>query len=189
MAAVNVGEGTVRLMARRGELPSIRFSSGMRLYRRADWNGSPRTGTRNPRARRSLGGERLRAQAPLSTAGLSGPIRLTPKGRTYRFDGEALIGRLLLRRVGLTNFCGAPGRSRTCDPRFRKPMLYPAELRARTPTARCRRNGRLYRPVEVVKCTTVAAEPEQSGASAVIEDRSDVAIAGATVVNVKVRQI
>ena len=26
---------------------------------------------------------------------------------------------------------GAPGRSRTCDPRFRKPMLYPAELRAR----------------------------------------------------------
>src|SRR5689334_21217824 len=24
----------------------------------------------------------------------------------------------------------APGRSRTCDPRFRKPMLYPAELRA-----------------------------------------------------------
>jgi hypothetical protein len=25
---------------------------------------------------------------------------------------------------------GAPGRSRTCDPRFRKPMLYPAELRA-----------------------------------------------------------
>src|SRR5688572_18977197 len=26
---------------------------------------------------------------------------------------------------------GAPGRSRTCDPRFRKPVLYPAELRAR----------------------------------------------------------
>ncbi len=26
---------------------------------------------------------------------------------------------------------GAPGRSRTCDPRFRKPMLYPSELRAR----------------------------------------------------------
>ena len=24
----------------------------------------------------------------------------------------------------------APGRSRTCDPRFRKPVLYPAELRA-----------------------------------------------------------
>jgi aryl sulfotransferase len=24
---------------------------------------------------------------------------------------------------------GVPGRTRTCDPRFRKPMLYPAELR------------------------------------------------------------
>src|SRR5207247_8875966 len=26
---------------------------------------------------------------------------------------------------------GAPGRSRTCDPRIRSPMLYPAELQAR----------------------------------------------------------
>src|SRR3954454_15975624 len=26
-------------------------------------------------------------------------------------------------------FSGVPGRTRTCDPRFRKPMLYPAELR------------------------------------------------------------
>lgn len=25
---------------------------------------------------------------------------------------------------------GAPGRARTCDPRLRRPMLYPAELRA-----------------------------------------------------------
>lgn len=25
---------------------------------------------------------------------------------------------------------GPPGRIRTCDPRFRKPVLYPAELRA-----------------------------------------------------------
>jgi hypothetical protein len=25
---------------------------------------------------------------------------------------------------------GAPGRTRTCDPRLRRPMLYPAELRA-----------------------------------------------------------
>ena len=31
---------------------------------------------------------------------------------------------LLLRK------CGAPGRIRTCDPRFRRPMLYPPELRA-----------------------------------------------------------
>gem|GEM_PF-3981002 len=26
---------------------------------------------------------------------------------------------------------GAPGRNRTCDPRFRKPVLYPTELRVR----------------------------------------------------------
>ena len=26
---------------------------------------------------------------------------------------------------------GAPGRARTCDPRLRRPVLYPAELRAR----------------------------------------------------------
>ena len=32
-------------------------------------------------------------------------------------------------RVDVPNI-GAPGRTRTCDPRFRKPMLYPAELRA-----------------------------------------------------------
>jgi hypothetical protein len=28
-------------------------------------------------------------------------------------------------------FLGAPGRSRTCDPRIRSPMLYPTELQAR----------------------------------------------------------
>ncbi len=27
--------------------------------------------------------------------------------------------------------CGAPGRTRTCDPRLRRPVLYPTELRAR----------------------------------------------------------
>ena len=31
----------------------------------------------------------------------------------------------------LTTGYGAPGRTRTCDPRLRRPMLYPAELRAR----------------------------------------------------------
>ena len=29
-------------------------------------------------------------------------------------------------------FLRAPGKTRTCDPRFRKPMLYPTELRAHT---------------------------------------------------------
>jgi hypothetical protein len=27
---------------------------------------------------------------------------------------------------------GAPGRTRTCDPRLRRPVLYPTELRARS---------------------------------------------------------
>src|SRR6185503_6328193 len=33
----------------------------------------------------------------------------------------------------LTNRFGGPGRTRTCDLRFRKPLLYPAELRSHTP--------------------------------------------------------
>jgi hypothetical protein len=32
----------------------------------------------------------------------------------------------------LTARFGAPGRTRTCDPRLRRPMLYPAELRAQS---------------------------------------------------------
>ena len=34
---------------------------------------------------------------------------------------------------------GAPGRIRTCDPRLRRPMLYPAELRARSRSHNSRR--------------------------------------------------
>src|SRR4249919_530817 len=34
---------------------------------------------------------------------------------------------------------GAPGRTRTCDPRLRRPMLYPAELRARSRSNNSRR--------------------------------------------------
>jgi len=32
----------------------------------------------------------------------------------------------------LSDSSGAPGRTRTCDPRLRRPLLYPTELRART---------------------------------------------------------
>jgi hypothetical protein len=35
------------------------------------------------------------------------------------------------RRIWRGGIGGAPGRSRTCDPRIRSPMLYPAELQAR----------------------------------------------------------
>ena len=30
-----------------------------------------------------------------------------------------------------SNIAGTPGRTRTCDPRLRRPLLYPSELRAR----------------------------------------------------------
>src|SRR5450631_2817039 len=41
---------------------------------------------------------------------------------------------------------GDPGMTRTCDLRFRKPSLYPAELRDRTP--REGRRGRLKTPYQ-----------------------------------------
>src|SRR5579859_8082864 len=32
----------------------------------------------------------------------------------------------------VSDIAGTPGRTRTCDPRLRRPLLYPAELRAQT---------------------------------------------------------
>ncbi|SVA80595.1 uncharacterized protein METZ01_LOCUS133449 [marine metagenome] len=43
---------------------------------------------------------------------------------TYSSD----LSGLLLHLIARVN--GAPGRIRTCDPRLRRPMLYPTELRA-----------------------------------------------------------
>ena len=45
---------------------------------------------------------------------------------TYSSD----LSGLLLHLIARVN--GAPGRIRTCDPRLRRPMLYPTELRARS---------------------------------------------------------
>ena len=45
---------------------------------------------------------------------LAGPLTFTPEGRTYRFAGEAAVGKLLAGVVG-RNLCGAPCRTRTCD--------------------------------------------------------------------------
>ena len=41
---------------------------------------------------------------------------------------------------------GAPGRTRTCDPRLRRPMLYPTELRARVVFSNALRNVRVAEP-------------------------------------------
>jgi hypothetical protein len=35
-----------------------------------------------------------------------------------------------LQRLAAARRAGAPGRTRTCDPRLRRPVLYPTELRA-----------------------------------------------------------
>lgn len=37
-----------------------------------------------------------------------------------------------IRDFAISGQIGAPGRTRTCDPRLRRPVLYPTELRART---------------------------------------------------------
>ena len=56
----------------------------------------------------------------------------------------------------------APGRSRTCDPRFRKPMLYPAELRARSISSRSAAGPRkMLKPLMILE-------------SSVLEHRDDV---------------
>ena len=54
------------------------------------------------------------------------------------FNQESTLGRCRLWRVSTIplrlqpppDSHGAPGRTRTCDPRLRRPLLYPAELRA-----------------------------------------------------------
>ena len=45
---------------------------------------------------------------------------------------DSAVSALLRRHAGnpMSNLFGGPGRTRTCDLRFRKPSLYPAELRS-----------------------------------------------------------
>jgi hypothetical protein len=45
--------------------------------------------------------------------------------------GEQPLGKLRRRTISRET-SGAPGRTRTCDPRLRRPVLYPTELRAHT---------------------------------------------------------
>ena len=40
----------------------------------------------------------------------------------------------------------APGRTRTCDPRLRRPVLYPTELRAPDGTLQCSNRARALSP-------------------------------------------
>jgi hypothetical protein len=46
---------------------------------------------------------------------LVGPLRFTPEGRSYRFEGEAAIGRLLVGTVGLATLLASPtGTANSC---------------------------------------------------------------------------
>ena len=62
---------------------------------------------------------------------------------------------------------GAPGRIRTCDPRLRRPMLYPTELRARALFSRSYKDRpstaisecQLFRPLELVDFPHGLPEP------------------------------
>ena len=72
--------------------------------------------------------------------------RSSPRQSTARRNDEAPSpDRLRGSRLQLPEahrLPGAPGRTRTCDARFRKPTLYPSELRGRTESVE-RRVGRL----------------------------------------------
>ena len=57
----------------------------------------------------------------------SGPTCRSFENCSLQFSSN-LLRRLLVPPRAL----GAPGRTRTCDPRLRRPMLYPAELRAQS---------------------------------------------------------
>src|ERR1700722_15825230 len=58
---------------------------------------------------------------------------------------------------------GDPGMTRTCDLRFRKPSLYPAELRDRSPAGR---SGHLKAPYQSGRLiASLRSEPITQGAS------------------------
>jgi hypothetical protein len=74
------------------------------------------------------------------------------------------LPRTRLRRWDL-NRCGVPGRSRTCDPRFRKPVLYPAELRGRVGLRRCSRAPSFAQPCAAVMRRPRHCTPPRDGAA------------------------
>ncbi len=54
-------------------------------------------------------------------------------GVPHSLNGGWLSGALWTQRKAVPPFCGTPEGTRTPDRRVRNPLLYPAELRARTP--------------------------------------------------------
>src|SRR5262249_54764621 len=58
--------------------------------------------------RRELLTSTVQDQRQLLRETLVGPLRFTPEGKMYRFEGEVAIGRLLAGRVGLPPFVASP---------------------------------------------------------------------------------
>ena len=61
---------------------------------------------------------------------------LTSITNMYTVEEDFLLRLLIF--IDIKSKYGAPGRNRTCNPRLRRPVLYPIELRARN---RCGRNS------------------------------------------------
>jgi hypothetical protein len=94
---------------------------------------------------------RTRAGSARSQARVSVPVVCgLPRARLRRWD---------------LNRCGVPGRSRTCDPRFRKPVLYPAELRGRVGLRGCSRAPSFAQPCAAVMRRPRHCTPPRDGAA------------------------
>jgi hypothetical protein len=65
---------------------------------------------------------------------LAGPLRFTPEGRSYRFEGEATLGQIVAGIAGLPTVVASPtGRRQWWRPVFR--VLRPDYLRTRSPSS------------------------------------------------------
>ena len=80
---------------------------------------------------------------PLRPVQSQRPVSNAADHRRNVMDADDRVKYCLTIRSGMVRRSGAPGRTRTCDPKLRRLVLYPAELRAPTPflarPARCDR--------------------------------------------------
>jgi len=73
-----------------------------------------RSAARQDRRERAALDVRRRAR---SSAILVGPLQLTAEGGAYRVDGELIVGRVLLEKIGVPTFVARPGgRDKGCNP-------------------------------------------------------------------------
>src|SRR5688572_6231750 len=80
------------------------------------------------------------SRAPMATAPTPCDTQLIPSDRGWSVNNRPASDESFCCPTGMfsvtlrANRFGGPGRTRTCDLRFRKPLLYPAELRSRSRT-------------------------------------------------------